>query len=135
MMQLPPDILARLLTGRTGMMAPAAVPSVAPPAAAPPDPRLLMAALASLQASPSPVQQVPAQGQALAPPEGDLGENAHLGWGTAPPFDYHTALGMSGPHHAAGPRPNPNVMPQPGLARAAGSRPQRRSNYRISGRY
>ncbi|HXJ65860.1 MAG TPA: hypothetical protein VNN79_19045, partial [Actinomycetota bacterium] len=55
------------------------------------------------------------QGQGLAPPDGGLGENAHLGWGTAPPMDYHTALASTTHPHVV----NPHAMPQPGTPASA----------------
>ena len=60
-----------------------------------------------MQPSPAPM---PSQGQGLAPPDGGLGENAHLGWGTAPPMDYHTALASTTHPHVV----NPHAMPPPG---------------------
>ncbi|HXU02241.1 MAG TPA: hypothetical protein VN903_14850 [Polyangia bacterium] len=72
---------------------------------------------------------MPAQGQGLAPPDGGLGENAHLGWGTAPPMDYHTALRSSAANRkaparkaAAPARRGAGDFPSPNAAHAAPTR-------------
>jgi hypothetical protein len=51
---------------------------------------------------PSAPPVAPPHGPVVEDPNAQLGANAHLGWGEAPPFDYHTALATR-PRGTAGP--------------------------------